>query len=433
METSSKCIDATPPAEATVIIATPASINTRAPTGKNEDSHEAVTESIMEPPLHSKDNTLTLVPQIPITCVFSSQRNMFRITRNHGAKLSQGGWGVPIADNEDEDSYDDINNLQSNITIHALENNTSEEHTSMIHADDTVQTIHSPTNESSVLPALDTAATTTSTTAPTDNHVHTTTTTAITTHEYLFIEQVIFLHERGMLEACENDVSAPYSAQQLYALLEPLGVSLPAYLTYAHLCQQTYRVWRHSPHRHAILRAQEQLHAPHQSHEPHTTCSNNVPVPVQQDTHHTNMTNELNTASPTTTMPPQVRYNALYWKRRLRRNLAHSTVPPLDVTPLSLWWDVYEPSRTFPRSHPGMPDFYVAGTTLHDRTTFSDLQALLLQQSTSSIKVAVVSDSGTVLLLGVHATGVPPVTTTSSNGVGSQNASSSPSMQSDDM
>jgi hypothetical protein len=115
--------------------------------------------------------------------------------------------------------------------------------------------------------------------------------------EYLFVEEALFLHEKGLLrallpssssskdvnetnseeataeaskpsttvaaasEAENDDISAtrlplhatPLDTSQLYQLLVPLGISLPIYRVYSHLRSQDFRVLRHDPDRYDIL------------------------------------------------------------------------------------------------------------------------------------------------------------------------------------
>ena len=116
--------------------------------------------------------------------------------------------------------------------------------------------------------------------------------------------------------------------------------------------------------------------------------------------------------------------------------------PPPQPAAVTLAYDCYHPNAHFSSSNPGLPDFYVAvafysctwsgkssGEEQEEKQCFSfdDLQSLLRQARSSinqsggaseesaemagsvTVKVATVSDSGTVIMFGLSDYGVPVI------------------------
>ena len=224
-----------------------------------------------------KTEDLSLFHDRPIVCILedppfratssgsSSQRcPMFRVIRSKGKALASGGFGVTIVtgsstggdneDREDDDSEDSENDDTPVVRSAAIYNN---------------KTIHNDVqnkNKTDTQPSTKSA-------------------------EYLFMEEVLFLHEKGLLRALlsskltktandrvdmdaakptiatNTDVNAnanddadvdepnatPLDTSQLYQLLPSLGISLAIYRVYSHLRSQDFRVLRHDPDRHDIL------------------------------------------------------------------------------------------------------------------------------------------------------------------------------------
>lgn len=98
-------------------------------------------------------------------------------------------------------------------------------------------------------------------------------------NHYLFLEEVIYLHERGLLHAflvegqseatkqqqqqSQNHQTAaekqqPLQLSDLYKLLPVCNLPMATYLVYQHVRAQTFRVVRHSPYRRAILEAMQE-------------------------------------------------------------------------------------------------------------------------------------------------------------------------------
>ena len=98
-------------------------------------------------------------------------------------------------------------------------------------------------------------------------------------------------------------------------------------------------------------------------------------------------------------------------RRELRLDV--STAPILSIN--SIAFDCYQPDSKFAAATPGLPDFCVAITYFNEPSLlFDDIQQLLKLSSAEgsvSLKIATVSDSGTVIMLGVTDFGVPDMTT----------------------
>lgn len=106
----------------------------------------------------------------------------------------------------------------------------------------------------------------------------------------------------------------------------------------------------------------------------------------------------------------------------LRRDA--SRAPPPSVFPYlqqqpCIAFDCYNPDAAYSSSCPGFPDFSIAVTLFNPPTAFSDdcrpglgfadLRALLATSVGIPLKIATVSDSGTVVMFGVTDFGVPTI------------------------
>ena len=162
--------------------------------------------------------------------------------------------------------------------------------------------------------------------------------------DFLYLEEVLFLQERGLLEAWREDQRL--STRDLMELLP----NLPVYLVYAHLRAQSYVLFRHTPTRHELLDQ----------------------------------------------------------KLLLRQDALQAPFPTLHT----LAWHVHEPNGKLARTRPGPPDFVVAVTLLDQSDcSLSQLQAWMDDSPVRKVKVAVVSDSGTVLMYGISGEAVPVLST----------------------
>ena len=182
--------------------------------------------------------------------------------------------------------------------------------------------------------------------------------------EHLFIEEALFLYERGVLQVYDDDVML--NAQQLYGMLEPLHVPLPIYLAYAHLRAQDYRVLRH-------------VSVPSHAHD---SLQQNVDDSGQEHDNY-KMIKQARLVS-----PPKTLYE----------------------DPMAIAFDVYRPNTQFRKTNPGTPDFYVSVASFAIASpTFDQLQSLMQACNGVPLRIATVSDSGVVIMFGVTNVGVPDI------------------------
>jgi hypothetical protein len=277
-----------------------------------------------------------------------------------------------------------------------------------------------------------------------------------TTHHYLFIEEALFLFEQGLLHAYRDiDVTTgeartmpneilvssqparaaeePLSRYELFQLLKFAGVSLPSYLVYQHLRAQTYRVVRHTPTRLAILVQQVAIQNQVESlKRPENPTDKPMDESISVKPVHNTGSSEVDRPMIAEESTPVHHRPLQSLKRQLRCDTRQALPPEPGAT---IAWDGYHPSASFSAASPGLPDFYVAITFMtnddsdkHSTFSYRDVQSLLHQtiipraatnekEEVSGntnvdelhipLKIATVSDSGTVLLFGITDFGVP--------------------------
>jgi hypothetical protein len=399
----------------------------------------------------------------------------FRVLRARGKTLGAGGYGYYLSSSSSTSLRTD--------TL-ATANNT---------ADNTLQ---------SAANGVDTDATP-STTTPCDvNHdtARTSSTTAAAAaipnppEHCLFLEEVIYLHERGLLTVVNVSLDELYtrmfhnddnvsmeSRNRSSASGSSSNVSMAAYLVYAHLRSQTFRVVRHTVTRGRLLqdmmdrleylntvssltngddiveKVDETDHQEKDSTLDMEPASDDNEPETLGDEHNdqdgtangVNENAETAVAKRSSKRPWWRRDAQLHaYKQALRRDAAEAPPPRLRVqttgcpTTVQPAFDCYHPQSNFASACPGPPDFRVAIT--HFRTLapppsrgkqeladpgepraepnkdpdpkpsagllFSDLMQLL-QSSAIPLKVATVSDSGTVVMFGVADFGAPSLAT----------------------
>ncbi|KAL7556507.1 hypothetical protein ACA910_000970 [Epithemia clementina (nom. ined.)] len=334
----------------------------------------------------------------PVRAKYEPDRHLFLLTRKRGKSISNGGFGLVMTKiwlSEDAAQQGGLHNellsvsgAAENTTIKPLdgtndqpkESNSSDGVNLNSDEQDTLNDVGNP------LP---------STTARSK-------TVTTTTEEYLQIEEVLFLFERGLLEAVDERETV-MEMPQLYALLnhhtsDSAGamLSLPIYLSYAHLRQQGYRVVRHSPERRKILMAME---------EDKRNPANKKRSPENND--------DDNGAD----YYGRCKKPFSVLKRELR-DASCMVVPPaigsgVDGGPLRLAWDVYPPDQNFSRSAPGLPSFSVLVTSYSEgMITFSQISQCIRDSHPTPIKIATISDGGIVVMFGVTDECIPPISRT---------------------
>jgi hypothetical protein len=234
---------------------------------------------------------------------------------------------------------------------------------------------------------------------------------AVTATEHLFLEEVLFLHERGLLEcrdppdaasrstlASQDPVTdhAPavpsaWDAFRLYSLLNHDDtVSLPVYLVYAHLRKQGFRVVRHTPHRRALLEEQQQ-----QGEQPGATSADG-----DADGRESSRSSD------------QRRRQLL-----LREDAAHAAPPAL----FGLAWDVYQPNSQFRRARPGLPDFYAAVAMYNSPMNMQRILDLVDECRGIPFQIGTVSASGQVVMMGIHDFAAPRIERVAAGGAAARN------------
>jgi len=399
---------------------------------------------------HHGDEEHSLFHDRPIVCILEKTTTikrrrcrMFRVIRSKGKSLASGGFGVTIAtssngelDNIEEEETSthqqfprqslDTELSTSIIKAPQRDGNENEEDTSTYHkikrnADDNNNNDHLIRKKTTTISA-----------------------------EYLFVEEALFLHERGLLrvlistsvtgeEICgvdskiiTNDNVTPLDTSQLYQLLPTMGMSLAVYRVYSHLRSQDFRVLRHVSNRHDILRRQQQHQEERRNRQEEQIHQQEAQAQkIQQQLEEDEDCNDWQVYD---SLPHKVnRKQSLCLRRQVRESIQNATPPSIpfpsvnntnedndnykrnssqkDDDKIRLCWDAYNPNSNFGKTHPGYPDFYVAATYYNvPSVRFSDLQALIKERCNGiPLKVATISDSGTVVMFGITEIGIPPL------------------------
>jgi hypothetical protein len=301
--------------------------------------------------IENEDAPPPAVVELPICCQLIRELpvGLFRVLRAKGKTLSSGGFGISVSDDVPETRQDQENG--NDRKCEAVEKEVpSHDSTPAMESEEVgdASGLESEAAESASKPN-----------APELKKKQ--------TLQYLFVEEVVFLFERGLLE-CLDTNSASLSSSQLYQLLPEMGISLPMYFVYAHLRSQDFRVLRYSPDRLSLLRRQQE--------------------------------NGLT----------KLEFSGL--KRAVRESVRVAAIPKIPENGLSICWDAYKPNTQFAKTHPGIPDFYVSVTYYgRPQASFCAIHNLLWEKCDGvPLKLAMVSDSGAVVMFGVSPDGVPVMT-----------------------
>jgi hypothetical protein len=296
----------------------------------------------------------------PVVCQLDPIKGMFQVLQSKGKALSSGGFGVFIRDDAVQQQGGDDHSIV--VDKEVLTSN-----------HDTAQPLTVDTNTKAVEPRK--------------------------SSEYLFVEEALFLHERGLLHALSN-IGTPFDSSELFQLLPKLGISIPIYLVYAHLRSQDFRVLRHNPDRITILREQNdsQQHDQLEGKLAHKNSNQHMKRRIRETVQ----------KAP----PPTIHQR----KSGVLSSSTKTPTPISDCDTIQICWDAYNPSSNFGKTLPGLPAFSVAVTFFNvPLVRFSDLTSLIQGPSQGiPLKVATVSDSGTVVMFGVTGSGVPPICTAGS-------------------
>jgi hypothetical protein len=296
------------------------------------------------------------------------------------------------------------------------------------------------------------------------------------THDYLFVEEVLFLHERGLLEVykeddlldCknpdeqeqqhettnvqdkeENDLGLTrptchagnhlMTTRDLYhVMLHKLNMPLAVYLTYSHLRSQTFIVLRHTSKRIDIIRRigqymqsgndrkpikrkrlDQQDNGQDESYQQEDEEGNNLLLESKTE-YESSDSSKNHDKTCLTILKKELRDDSFLAPSPQLMTTCHNTYhggdlseQPNDcITPQKnindvIAFDVYKPNSNFKKTMPGMPDFLVSIVPFSEPTDFFLLQSIVGHCGTIPLKIATVSESGTVSMFGISDLGVP--------------------------
>lgn len=282
------------------------------------------------------------------------------------------------------------------------------------------------------------------------------------TQLYLFIEEVLFLHERGLIEVYKDaEEKDRLESKHLFAMLPKLGVAFPVYLTYAHLRAQTYIVMRHAPRRLDIVDALAERSArkrkrdegearkskeaakgvdsaaanatidPEQSEKRagiDLTKDDEDAVNKSRGKRSANLKKRLRAVEFNAPAPILMRStdSAENWSQyRTLARFGHDVEPQEELaeeeqhavsrsctlpstSPIA--YDVYGPNSAFKRTDPGRPEFCVAIASFAEASPgFGSINALVSIARGVPVRISTVADGGTVVMFSLTDYGVPPL------------------------
>lgn len=336
------------------------------------------------------------MPGIPI-CVYKPDMRMFLVTMYRGKIFFSGGFGVtrpcavvahdasntralrPTKDRDDEETSDDETKTNEQARRDVDSKNKNGEDCE----DDAVQ-------EASPNGADETTVELTTTNGSDsvgdggreDGE-------GVRENVYLFLEEALYLHERGLLQVLDETGDEPMNSPRLFSMLEVHGIDLASYLTYAHLRTQTFVVLRHRDPK--------------------------VVVDEKDD----DETKERPDADALAEKQRAARQQQRRDRRLRLRSSAFYAPPPRalrpcdddDLSPTSppLAFDVYAPNRDFRRSDPGPPDHRVLIAWHGAPSSVGTIRRAMEASAPVPLRIATVSDSGTVIMFSVTNGDVPVI------------------------
>lgn len=269
------------------------------------------------------------------------------------------------------------------------------------------------------------------------------------TEERLHPEEALFLHMRGLLRIQYNHEDM--STEDLFCKMLPeCKISLPAYLSYAHLRAQGYILIRYSAERIKLLMARSLHLKVKDSSTTVAGVSNNDSPEVAESTKKAEMQGESNNDSlevADSAKNDETQNSSNNSWRQAKQNLSDDVArasPPCVVLfdewnsncsqnlNTRLAYFAYSPNSNFKRSNPGLPDFGVAIMPFHSSgasaPTFDTISALVAlcegkrsggsDENDDSItatsneiplRIATVADCGAVIVYGVTRGDVPVI------------------------
>lgn len=283
------------------------------------------------------------------------------------------------------------------------------------------------------------------------------------TQLYLFIEEVLFLHERGLVEVYrDTEEKDRLESKHLFAMLPKLGVPFPVYLTYAHLRAQTYIVMRHAPRRLDIVDALAKKSARKRKRDEGKGEKESEKADTGVDSTVTSATSEPKASIDLEKVDEEeanksrgkrsanlkkrlraVEFNAPApilmrstdsvekWSQYLPLERSGHDVEPQEEEELAeeeqhavpgactlpstspIAYDVYGPNSAFKRTDPGRPEFCVAIASYAEASPgFRSINALVSIARGVPVRISTVADGGTVVMFSLTNYGVPPLAET---------------------
>ena len=326
------------------------------------------------------------------SCVYDAQLGKFKVTKSKGKSISSSGYGVP---------HTTTRKAQNCQNEYGSEN-----------CDDKVTMMETSTSV------------------------------------YLFIEEALYLRERGMIEVfhpptAKNEMDEVVSngedrteegkkaghgnqmiTQEMYDLmLNTLNIPLGIFLAYSHLRSQTYIVLRHTANRLDIIRKMEKECAEKSSQSTLT-----------QDEELCSQKKESEAKDIAGSKRKRKDPVLIIIKKELRSDAFHAPSPLLTRQSVSatcsecsaekndgstkatnqnishVAFDVYNPNTNFRKTMPGLPHFCVVVTPFGEPSpTFSRFKTIIQSCEGIPLKIATVSDLGTMAMFGITDYGVPSI------------------------
>ena len=295
--------------------------------------------------------------------------------------------------------------------------------------------------------------------------------TTTTTCEYLFIEEVLFLHERGLLQVYyhynndsnnndsinnddndnnsnnnkDNDDNKPLDTKELYnIMLHQLHIPIQVYLTYSYLRSQTFIVVRHTASRYNLIQDGSNnnsggIGSTNGENENDHSC-----ITIDDNNNSSNNDNDNDDDCGNGKKKQRIKSDKI--KMDLRYDTFHAPIPfvfgydeedddgndntlsritttsatttttlattstnkqNLDLS-TKIAFDVYQPNSQYRKSNPGLPNFYVCICNLAQPSPpFHVIKNLIRVCNDIPLKVAAIADGGTVIMFGLTDYGVP--------------------------
>lgn len=336
------------------------------------------------------------------TCVFCEDLKLFKITKNKGKSVSCSGYGVS--------------------------------HTTFVEDEIASTSVAEEETEGNVM----------------DGEKKVVVRKKSETCDYLFIEEALFLHERGLLEVyIEEDIVSKkandnaqcigkelsmndkkqlkiMSTRDLYDLmLNQLNMPIGVYLSYAHLRNQAYIVIRHTTRRRELIEEmnilakdvdQRKMEVGRKRKLDQIESSDNKESINEEDCRKNTVTT-LEKEEKESGKESQVEEDSPKLKlakvKKLFRELSYNAPMPQiwknDVG-TSISYDVYNPDSSYKKSQPGLPSFYVAITPFSlPSPSFATMKAQIEYCKGIPLKICTVADGGTINMFGMTDLKVPSI------------------------